>query len=72
MKQLKATTNKKYTDSKYSFFTDTIYMPDDANTDEYFEVDASEADKIKRMLKDSISINSKEDLDKAISNIDIE
>lgn len=71
MKQLKATTNKKYTDSKYSFFTDTIYMPDDANTDEYFEVDASEADKIKN-AKNSISINSKDDLDKAISNINID
>lgn len=46
MKKLQATANKRYTDSTYSFVTDIIYMPDDANTDEYFEIDESEANKI--------------------------
>ena len=46
MKKLQASANKRYTDSTYSFVTDIIYMPDDANTDEYFEIDESEANKI--------------------------
>lgn len=37
MKKLQATADKRY--------TDIIYMPDDANTDEYFEIDESEANK---------------------------
>ena len=34
MKKITATENKKYTDKAYSFFTNIIYMPDSAVTDE--------------------------------------
>ena len=66
MKKLQATANKRYTDSAYSFVTDIIYMPDDANTDEYFEIDESEANKII-----GIEISNKEELDNTIANLDM-
>ena len=66
MKKLQATANKRYTDSIYSFVTDIIYMPDDANTDEYFEIDESEANKII-----GIEISNKEELDNTIANLDM-
>lgn len=66
MKKLQATANKRYTDSTYSFVTDIIYMPDDANIDEYFEIDESEANKII-----GIEISNKEELDNTIANLDM-
>ena len=66
MKKLQAAANKRYTDSTYSFVTDIIYMPDDANTDEYFEIDESEANKII-----GIEISNKEELDNTIANLDM-
>lgn len=66
MKKLQASANKRYTDSTYSFVTDIIYMPDDANTDEYFEIDESEANKII-----GIEIPNKEELDNTIANLDM-
>ena len=66
MKKLQATANKRYTDSTYSFVTDIIYMPDDANTDEYFEIDESEANKII-----GIEIPNKEELDSTIASLDM-
>lgn len=66
MKKLQASANKRYTDSTYSFVTDIIYMPDDANTDDYFEIDESEANKII-----GIEIPNKEELDSTIANLDM-
>ena len=69
MKKITAQTNKKYTDKAYSFFTDTIYMPDSAVTDEYFEIDENEAEIIQDS-KANIELNSIEDLEQITSNIE--
>lgn len=69
MKKLTATENKKYTDKAYSFFTNIIYMPDSAVTDEYFEIDENEAEIIQDS-KANIELNSIEDLEQITSNIE--
>lgn len=68
MKKITAQTNKKYTDKAYSFFTDTIYMPDSATTDEYFEIDENEVQNIQDSKAD-IQIESLSDLEEITSNI---
>lgn len=69
MKKITAQINKKYTDKAYSFFTDTIYMPDSATTDEYFEIDENEVQNIQDS-KANIELNSIEDLEQITSNIE--
>ena len=69
MKKITATENKKYTDKAYSFFTDIIYMPDSAVTDEYFEIDENEVQNIQDS-KANIELNSIEDLEQITSNIE--
>lgn len=69
MKKITATENKKYTDKAYSFFTDIIYAPDSAVTDEYFEIDENEAEIIQDS-KANIELNSIEDLEQITSNIE--
>lgn len=69
MKKITATENKKYTDKAYSFFTDIIYAPDSAVTDEYFEIDENEAEIIQDS-KANIELNSIEDLEEITSNIE--
>ena len=69
MKKITAQNNKKYTDKAYSFFTDTIYMPDSAVTDEYFEIDENEAEIIQDSKAD-IQIESLSDLEEITSNIE--
>ena len=68
MKKITATENKKYTDKAYSFFTDIIYMPDSAVTDEYFQIDENEAEIIQDSKAD-IQIESLSDLEEITSNI---
>ena len=68
MKKITATENKKYTDKAYSFFTDIIYAPDSAVTDEYFEIDENEVQNIQDS-KANIELNSIEDLEQITSNI---
>lgn len=68
MKKLTAQTNKKYTDKAYSFYTDIIYMPDSATTDEYFQIDENEAEIIQDS-KANIQIESLSDLEEITSNI---
>lgn len=68
MKKLTATENKKYTDKAYSFFTDTIYMPDSAVTDNFFEIDENEVQNIQDS-KANIQIESLTDLEQITSNI---
>ena len=68
MKKITATENKKYTDKAYSFFTDTIYMPDSATTDNFFEVDENEVQIIQDSKAD-IQIESLSDLEEITSNI---
>ena len=69
MKKITATENKKYTDKAYSFFTDTIYMPDSAVTDNFFEIDENEVQNIQDS-KANIELNSIEDLEQITSNIE--
>lgn len=69
MKKLTAQTNKKYTDKAYSFFTNIIYMPDSAVTDEYFQIDENEVQNIQDS-KANIELNSIEDLEQITSNIE--
>lgn len=69
MKKLTAQNNKKYTDKAYSFFTDIIYMPDSATTDEYFEIDENEVQNIQDSKAD-IQIESLSDLEEITSNIE--
>lgn len=69
MKKITAQTNKKYTDKAYSFFTDTIYMPDSAVTDNFFEIDYSEVQNIQDS-KANIELNSIEDLEQITANIE--
>ena len=69
MKKLTAQTNKKYTDKAYSFFTNTIYMPDSATTDNFFEIDENEAEIIQDSKAD-IQIESLSDLEEITSNIE--
>ena len=69
MKKLTAQTNKKYTDKAYSFYTDIIYMPDSATTDEYFQIDENEAEIIQDS-KANIQIESLSDLEQITSNIE--
>lgn len=69
MKKITAQNNKKYTDKAYSFFTDIIYMPDSATTDEYFEIDENEAEIIQDSKAD-IQIESLSDLEQITSNIE--
>ena len=69
MKKLTAQTNKKYTDKAYSFFTDIIYAPDSAVTDEYFEIDENDVQNIQDS-KANIELNSIEDLEQITSNIE--
>ena len=68
MKKITANEGKKYTDKSYSFFTDIIYMPDSAVTDEYFEIDENEAEIIQDS-KANIQIESLSDLEEITSNI---
>ena len=68
MKKITATENKKYTDKAYSFFTDIIYAPDSAVTDEYFEIDENEVQNIQDS-KANIQIESLSDLEEITSNI---
>lgn len=69
MKKITAQINKKYTDKAYSFFTDTIYMPDSATTDNFFEIDENEAKNIQD-YKANIELNSIEDLEEITANIE--
>lgn len=69
MKKITAQINKKYTDKAYSFFTDTIYMPDSATTDNFFEIDENEAKNIQD-YKANIQIESLSDLEQITSNIE--
>ena len=69
MKKITATENKKYTDKAYSFFTDTIYMPDSAVTDNFFEVDENDVLNIQDSKAD-IQIESLSDLEEITSNIE--
>lgn len=69
MKKITATENKKYTDKAYSFFTDIIYAPDSAVTDEYFQIDENEVQNIQDS-KANIELNSIEDLEQITSNIE--
>lgn len=68
MKKITANEGKKYTDKAYSFFTNIIYMPDSAVTDEYFEIDENEAEIIQDS-KANIQIESLSDLEQITSNI---
>lgn len=68
MKKLTAQTNKKYTDKAYSFFTDIIYAPDSAVTENFFEIDDSEVKNIQDS-KANIQIESLSDLEQITSNI---
>lgn len=69
MKKITANEGKKYTDKAYSFFTDIIYAPDSAVTDEYFEIDENEVQNIQDS-KANIELNSIEDLEQITSNIE--
>lgn len=69
MKKITANEGKKYTDKAYSFFTDIIYAPDSAVTDEYFEIDDSEVENIQDS-KANIQIESLTDLEQITSNIE--
>lgn len=69
MKKITAQTNKKYTDKTYSFFTDIIYAPDSAVTDNFFEIDENEVQNIQDS-KANIELNSVEDLEQITSNIE--
>lgn len=69
MKKITAQINKKYTDKAYSFFTDTIYMPDSATTDNFFEIDENEAKNIQD-YKANIQIESLSDLEQITANIE--
>lgn len=68
MKKITAQINKKYTDKAYSFFSDTIYMPDSATTDNFFEIDENEVQNIQDSKAD-IQIESLSDLEEITSNI---
>lgn len=68
MKKITAQNNKKYTDKAYSFFSDIIYAPDSAVTDEYFEIDENEVQNIQDS-KANIQIESLSDLEEITSNI---
>ena len=69
MKKITANEGKKYTDKAYSFFTDIIYAPDSAVTDEYFEIDENDVQNIQDS-KANIELNSIEDLEQITSNIE--
>lgn len=69
MKKITANEGKKYTDKAYSFFTDIIYMPDSAVTDEYFEIDENEVQNIQDS-KANIQIESLTDLEQITANIE--
>lgn len=69
MKKITAQNNKKYTDKAYSFFSDTIYMPDSAVTDNFFQIDENEVKNIQDS-KANIELNSIEDLEQITANIE--
>lgn len=69
MKKITANEGKKYTDKTYSFFTNIIYMPDSATTDEYFEIDENEVQNIQDS-KANIQIESLSDLEEITANIE--
>ena len=69
MKKITANEGKKYTDKAYSFFTNIIYMPDSATTDEYFEIDENDVQNIQDS-KANIELNSIEDLEQITANIE--
>lgn len=69
MKKLTANESKKYTDKAYSFFSDTIYMPDSAVTDNFFEIDDSEVQNIQDS-KANVQIESLSDLEQITANIE--
>lgn len=69
MKKITATENKKYTDKAYSFFTDIIYMPDSAVTDNFFQIDENDAQNIQNS-KANIQIESLSDLEQITANIE--
>lgn len=69
MKKITATENKKYTDKAYSFFSDTIYMPDSATTDNFFEIDENDVQNIQDS-KANIQIESLSDLEQITANIE--
>lgn len=68
MKKITAQNNKKYTDKAYSFFTNIIYAPDSAVTDEYFQIDENEVQNIQDS-KTNIQIESLSDLEQITANI---
>lgn len=68
MKKITAQTNKKYTDKAYSFFTDIIYAPDSAVTDNFFEIDENDVQNIQDS-KANIQIESLSDLEEITANI---
>lgn len=69
MKKITATENKKYTDKAYSFFSDTIYMPDSAVTDNFFEIDENDVQNIQDS-KANVQIESLTDLEQITNNIE--
>lgn len=69
MNKITANEGKKYTDKAYSFFTDIIYAPDSAVTDEYFEIDENEVQNIQDS-KANIQIESLSDLEQITANIE--
>ena len=69
MKKITAQTNKKYTDKAYSFFSNTIYMPDSAVTDNFFEIDENDVQNIQDS-KANIQIESLSDLEEITANIE--
>lgn len=69
MKKITANEGKKYTDKAYSFFTNIIYAPDSAVTDNFFEIDENEAEIIQDS-KANIELNSIEDLEQITANIE--
>ena len=69
MKKITANEGKKYTDKAYSFFTNIIYAPDSAVTDNFFEIDDSEVKNIQDS-KANIQIESLSDLEQITSNIE--
>lgn len=69
MKKITAQNNKKYTDKAYSFFSDTIYMPDSAVTDNFFQIDENDVENIQNS-KANIQIESLSDLEQITANIE--
>lgn len=71
MKKLQSEEGKKYTDVGYTFFTDIIYMPDNRDESDLFQIDNSESEKIQQ-IKETNNINSLEEVDNIVSDIEQE